>query len=74
MKIVFAEYPETRNRNIDTELSYMPEGTSELPPLRGLALIASTFIENPPIHLMSVLYPHSLMQSIPLSVNSYKKN
>lgn len=27
MKIVFAEFPETRNRNIDTELSYMPEGT-----------------------------------------------
>lgn len=27
MKIVFAEYPETRNRNIDTELACMPEGT-----------------------------------------------
>lgn len=27
MKIVFAEFPETRNRNIDTELAYMPEGT-----------------------------------------------
>lgn len=27
MKIVFAEYPETRYRNIDTELSYMPENT-----------------------------------------------
>lgn len=27
MKIVFAEYPETRNRNVDTELACMPEGT-----------------------------------------------
>lgn len=27
MKIVFAEYPETRNRNIDTELACMQEGT-----------------------------------------------
>lgn len=27
MKIVFAEYPETRYRDIDTELSYMPTGT-----------------------------------------------
>lgn len=27
MKIVFAEYPETRSRNVDTELACMPEGT-----------------------------------------------
>lgn len=27
MKIVFAEYPETRNRNVDTGLACMPEGT-----------------------------------------------
>ena len=27
MKIVFAEFPETRYRNVDTELACMPEGT-----------------------------------------------